>query len=198
MKPYQVRPDGTLERRAVAAALLADPGDMLVVTGLGAPGFDAFVPGDRPENFYLWGAMGGAAMVGLGLALAQPTRRVLVLTGDGEMLMGVGSLATIAAIAPSNLSIAVLDNARFGETGSQRSHTGLTTDLAAVARACGWAETMTVTDMDGVAALADAVRQRPVFAVARIAPGELVRVLPPRDGAFLAQRMRAALGFPPA
>ena len=137
--------DGTLDRRAVAAALLRDPGDLLVVTGLGAPSYDAAAAGDRPLNFYLWGAMGGAAMVGLGLALAQPRRRVLVLTGDGEMLMGMGSLATIAAAVPPNLAIAVLDNARYGETGSQRSHTGLGTDLAAVAAACGWPPTATAT-----------------------------------------------------
>ena len=125
--------DGTLDRREVVAALLRDPGDLLLVTGLGAPTCDASAAGDRPFNFYLWGAMGGAAMVGLGLALAQPSRRVLVLTGDGEMLMGLGSLATIAAVAPQNLAVAVLDNARYGETGNQRSHTGLTADLAAVA-----------------------------------------------------------------
>ena len=128
-----MRNDGTLNRRAVAATLLRNPGEMLVVTGLGAPTYDAAAAGDRALNFYLWGAMGGAAMLGLGLALAQPSRRVLVLTGDGEMLMGMGSLATIAAAAAANLAIAVLDNARYGETGSQRSHTGLTTDLAAVA-----------------------------------------------------------------
>ena len=128
-----MRNDGTLDRRAVAATLLRDPGDLLVVTGLGAPSYDAAAAGERPLNFYLWGAMGGAAMVGLGIALAQPARRVLVLTGDGEMLMGMGSLATIAAAGAPNLAIAVLDNARYGETGSQPSHTGLTTDLAAVA-----------------------------------------------------------------
>ena len=96
-----MRNDGTLDRRAVVAALLRDPGDLLVVTGLGAPSYDAAAAGDRPLNFYLWGAMGGAAMIGLGIALAQPSRRVLVLTGDGEMLMGMGSLATIAAAAPA-------------------------------------------------------------------------------------------------
>ena len=135
--------DGTLDRREVVATLLRDPGDLLVVTGLGAATYDAGAAGDRPLNFYLWGAMGGAAMIGLGLALAQPDRRVLVLTGDGEMLMGMGSLATIAAAGAPNLAIAVLDNARYGETGSQRSHTGLTTDLAAVAAACGWHATTT-------------------------------------------------------
>src|SRR4029079_2674063 len=119
-------------------------------TGLGAPTYDASATGDRPLNFYLWGAMGGAGMVGLGIALAQPNRRVLVLTGDGEMLMGMGSLATIAAAGAPNLAIAVLDNARYGETGSQHSHTGLTTDLAAVAAACGWQTVVTGRDMDEV------------------------------------------------
>src|SRR5580704_18452287 len=111
--------EGTLDRRAVVAELLRDAGDLLVVTGLGSTTYDAGAAGDRPLNFYLWGAMGGAAMVGLGLALAQPRRRVLVLTGDGEMLMGMGSLASIAAAGAQNLAIAVLDNGRYGETGAQ-------------------------------------------------------------------------------
>jgi thiamine pyrophosphate-dependent acetolactate synthase large subunit-like protein len=169
-----MRNDGTLDRRAVAATLLRDPGDLLVVTGLGAPSYDAAAAGERPLNFYLWGAMGGAAMVGLGIALAQPGRRVLVLTGDGEMLMGMGSLATIAAADAPNLAIAVLDNARYGETGSQHSHTGLTTDLAE--------------------ALRPRLRQEALFAVVRISPAELPRHLPPRDGAYLADRFRRALG----
>jgi thiamine pyrophosphate-dependent acetolactate synthase large subunit-like protein len=186
--------DGTLDRREVVATLLRDPGDLLVVTGLGAAAYDAGAAGDRPLNFYLWGAMGGAAMIGLGLALAQPRRHVLVLTGDGEMLMGLGSLATIAAAGAPNLAIAVLDNARYGETGSQRSHTGLTTDLAAVAAACGWSATTTARDMDAVIALRDRLRRDPVFAVLRIAPDEKPRHLPPRDGAYLTDRFRRALG----
>ncbi len=189
-----MRNDGTLDRRAVVATLLADPGDLLVVTGLGAPTYDAAAAGDRALNMYLWGAMGGAAMVGLGLALAQPQRRVLVLTGDGEMLMGMGALATIAAAGVSNLAIAVLDNARFGETGSQRSHTAGSTDLAAVAAACGWSATATARDMDDVAALCPRLRGEALFAVIRIAPDEKPRHLPPRDGAHLADRFRRALG----
>jgi thiamine pyrophosphate-dependent acetolactate synthase large subunit-like protein len=190
-----MRDDGTLDRRAVAAALLRDPGDLLVVTGLGAPSYDASAAGDRALNFYLWGAMGGAAMVGLGLALAQPHRRVLVLTGDGEMLMGMGSLATIAAAGAVNLAIAVLDNARFGETGSQYSHTALTTDLGAVAAACGWPATATACDMKEVEALRPRLRQEPLFAVIRISPAELPRHLPSRDGAYLADRFRRELGI---
>jgi thiamine pyrophosphate-dependent acetolactate synthase large subunit-like protein len=191
--------DATLDRRAAVAELLRDPhdtpgGELLVVTGLGSTTYDAGAAGDRPLNFYLWGAMGSAAMIGLGLALAQPTRRVLVLTGDGEMLMGMGSLATIAALRPANLAIVVLDNASFGEAGRQRSHTALGTDLAAVAQACGWSETCTVTDADGVAALRPRLRTEPLFAVVKICSAEVPRHLPPRDGARLAARFRDALG----
>ena len=190
-----MRDDGTLDRRAVAAALLRDPGDLLVVTGLGAPSYDAAAAGDRARNFYLWGAMGGAAMVGFGVALAQPRHRVLVLTGDGEMLMGMGSLATIAAAAPGNLAIVVLDNARFGETGSQHSHTGLTTDLEAVAAACGWPATATARDMASVEALRPRLRAEKLFAVIRISAEEKPRFIPPRDGAWVAERFRRALGI---
>jgi thiamine pyrophosphate-dependent acetolactate synthase large subunit-like protein len=138
--------------------------------------------------------MGGTAMIGLGLALAQPSRRVLVVTGDGEMLMGMGSLATSAAAGAPNLAIAVLDNARYGETGSQHSHTGLTTDLAAVASACGWRSTATARDMAEVEALRPRLRNESLFAVLRISPEEKPRHLPPRDGAYLTLRFREALG----
>ena len=186
--------DGTLDRRLVVAALLRDPGDLLVVTGLGAATYDASAAGDRPLNFYLWGAMGGAAMVGLGIALAQPTKRVLVVTGDGEQLMGMGALATIAASGAQNIAIAVLDNGRFGETGSQFSHTGLGADLAAVASACGWQTVVTARDMDEVASLRTRLRQENLFAVLRISADEKPRHLPPRDGAYLTDRFRRALG----
>jgi len=185
---------GKLDRRAVVAELLRDPGELLVVTGLGSTSYDAGAAGDRPLNFYLWGAMGGAAMIGLGLALAQPQRRVLVITGDGEMLMGMGSLASIAALRPPNLSVAVMDNGRFGETGQQRSHTALGTDLAAVAAACGWSATVTIEDMPGVVALRERLRRERLFAVVRISEAEVPRYLPPRDGAGLASRFRAELG----
>jgi thiamine pyrophosphate-dependent acetolactate synthase large subunit-like protein len=185
--------EGILDRRHVVATLLRDPGDLLVVSGLGAATYDAAAAGDRPLNFYLWGAMGGAAMIGLGLALAQPTRRVLVLTGDGEMLMGLGSLATIAVQAPGNLAIAVLDNGRFGETGSQRSHTAQGADLAAIALGCGWRAACTVAQVGELDALRERLRREALFAVVRISPEEPPRVLPPRDGALLHHRFRAAL-----
>jgi thiamine pyrophosphate-dependent acetolactate synthase large subunit-like protein len=138
--------------------------------------------------------MGGAAMVGLGLALAQPNRRVLVLTGDGEMLMGIGSLATIAVAGAQNLSIAVLDNGRYGETGAQLSHTAHGTDLAAVAAGCGWRGTATAATMAEVETLRPRLRTEMLFAVVRISPDEFPRTLPPRDGAYLADRFRRALG----
>ena len=100
---------GKLDRRELTRALLADRGDMLVIAGLGAPAWDITAIGDCSENLPLWGGMGGAAMIGLGLALAQPKRKVLVITGDGEMLMGIGALATIAVQKPANLSIVVQD-----------------------------------------------------------------------------------------
>ena len=187
--------DGTLDRRDVVATLMRDPGDLLVITGLGAATYDVGITGDRPQNFYLWGAMVGTAMIGLGLAIAQPKKRVLVITGYGEMLMGMGALATVAAAGVTNLSIAVLDNGRYGETGSQFSHTGLTTDLAAVAAACGWANTTTARDMDEVAALAPRLRTENVFAIIRISAEEKPRFLPPRDGAYLTDRFRRSLGF---
>ena len=191
-----------LDRRAVVAELLRAPadcpgGELLVVTGLGSTTYDAGAAGDRPENFYLWGAMGGAAMIGLGVALAQPNRRVLVLTGDGEALMGLGALSTLAARAPANLSMVVMDNGQFGETGHQASHTALGTDLAAVAAACGWKNTVVVTSMAEVAALRMRLRHEVVFAVVKISTAEVARFLPPRDGAALANRFRAALGIAP-
>jgi thiamine pyrophosphate-dependent acetolactate synthase large subunit-like protein len=108
--------------------------------------------------------------------------------------MGMGSLATIAAARAPNLAIAVLDNARYGETGAQRSHTGLTTDLNGVAAACGWPATATAHDMAEVEALRERLRREQLFAVVRIAPDEVPRHLPPRHGAFLADRFRRALG----
>ena len=135
-----------LERRAAMAALVANRGDLLVVPGLGSTTWDLAAAGDDPRNFYLWGAMGGAAMVGLGLALAQAPRRVAVITGDGEMLMGLGSLATIGIQRPGNLAVIVFDNGVYGETGMQPSHTQSGVDLVAVAAGCGFATCLDVRD----------------------------------------------------
>lgn len=187
--------ESALERRAVVAILLSDPGDMLIISGLGSTTYDVAAAGDRPLNFYLWGAMGSAAMIGLGLALAQPSRRILILTGDGEALMGLGALATIAAAAPGNLAIAVLDNGCYGETGAQVSHTALGTDLAAAATACGWRASVTVSRQRELEGLRLRLRSEPLFAVVKVAATETERLLPARDGVFLQQRFRAALGI---
>lgn len=184
-----------LHRREVVDALLADRGDLLVVAGLGAPAWDCAAAGDHPLTFPLWGGMGLAAMTGLGLALARPDRRVLVVTGDGEMLMGVGSLATIAVQAPGNLTVVVLDNERYGETGMQPTHTAHGVDLAGMARACGFSVANTVTAPDDVPGLRAAVHeaQGPLFAVVKVHAEKLPLVLPPRDGALLKNRFHRAL-----
>ena len=192
-----------LDRRALVAGILDRRGDAAVVAGLGSPAWDCHAAGDSPLNFYFWGAMGGAAMLGLGVALAQPARRVLVVTGDAEMLMGVGSLATIAAQAPSNLALLVLDNEAFGETGRQAGLTGGKTDIAAIARGAGIDAAFTVggevseegsagTDIEALAGTLFA-EKGPVLCVAKIALSAESGSYPPRDGVLLQARFRAAL-----
>jgi thiamine pyrophosphate-dependent acetolactate synthase large subunit-like protein len=184
-----------LDRRAVVRALLAERGDLLVVTGLGSATYDCAAAGDDDRNFYLWGAMGGSVMVGLGLALAQPDRPVAVITGDGDLLMGIGSLATVGVQQPANLAIVVLDNERYGETGMQRSATAYGVDLAEIARGCRIADSRTVDTMDAVAALARDLQRRagPLFANVLVSQTEAARVLPTRDGSMLRARFRAAV-----
>jgi thiamine pyrophosphate-dependent acetolactate synthase large subunit-like protein len=192
-----VSKDDGLDRRAAVARLMADCTDVLVVAGLGSAGYDLFAAGDRSLNFYLWGAMGGAAAMGLGLALAQPQRPVLVLTGDGEQLMGIGALATIGVQQPKNLTVVVLDNARFGETGMQRSHTAMGVSLVGVAAACGFDWTVDIAEERAIAPLATRLKAMQGCGLARIRvhAEEVPRALPPRDGVFLKTRFRAALGF---
>jgi len=127
-----------MDRRTAVAKLLDSRNGALVITGLGSPSYDVHAHSDTDDNYYLWGAMGGAALTGLGLAQAQPDKRIMVITGDGEMLMAFGSLATIAVARPANLDIIVLDNQHFGETGMQDSHTGMGINIAAVAAATGF------------------------------------------------------------
>ncbi len=184
-----------LRRRAVVEALLADRGDMLVVTGLGAATWDATAAGDHPLTFPLWGAMGGAVMTGLGLCLAQPGRRVLVLTGDGELLMGLGALAAVAAERPANLAVVVLDNERYGETGMQVTATAGPTDLAAMAGAAGWPTTGRIEDEAGLAAALPLIRDGagPILYDLKIKAESLALEMPPKDGAHLKDRFRQAL-----
>ena len=190
----------TLERRAAMATLLAGRGDdLLVIPGLGSTAWDAAAAGDNDRNFYLWGAMGGAAMIGLGLALAQPSRRVAVITGDGEMLMGLGALATIGTKCPPNLAIIVFDNGVYGETGMQPSHTQAGVDLIGVAAACGIPSRLDVRNEDELGDLAGRLKnfRGTLFARVQIAADEPPRVLPLRDGVALKQRFRASIGLKP-
>ena len=187
----------TLKRRDAVSQLLEQREDALVVTGLGAPSYDVMAAGDHDNNFYLWGAMGGAAMVGLGVALSQPGRTVLVITGDGEQLMGMGGLATIGVAKPDNLVLIVLNNEHFGETGMQLSHTGRGVDLVAVAQACGFASSQRILDEAGIDEICAGMHQHAGATYAEIMIGTDVaeRVLPPRDGVFIKNRFRQSLGF---
>src|SRR5262245_24270475 len=162
--------NGGLERRAAIKTLLANrPDDLFIVPGLGSTTYDLASLGDDDRNFYLWGAMGGAAMIGLGLALAQPKLRIAVITGDGEMLMGIGSLATIGVQRPPNLAVIVFDNGLYGETGAQPTHTGAGVDLTAVARACGFAQALEVADEARLRELARLLKGYEEMLFARVA-----------------------------
>lgn len=190
-----------LERRAAMATLVAGrDDDLLVVPGLGSTTYDLAAAGDNDRNFYLWGAMGGAAMIGLGLALAQPKKRVAVITGDGEMLMGMGALATIGIQQPANLAVIVFDNGMYGETGGQPSHTaGGGIDMVSVARSCRFPTCLEVSDEAGLDDLAARLKKLDglLFARVTIRPDEPPRVLPEKDGTVLKRRFRAALGLTP-
>ena len=185
----------TLNRRDVVCRIVHDRDDMLLVTGLGSTTWDAAAAGDHPNNFYLWGGMGGAAVTGLGLAQAQPDRRVIVLTGDGEMLMGIGSLATIGVAAPSNLAVCVIDNQRYGETGMQETHTSHGVDLAAMAAGAGFAHTQTAWTKKDVEEIIPQLyaTEGPVFIDIKVNTDYVPMVLPMRDGTAIRGRFREAV-----
>ncbi|AWB35431.1 thiamine pyrophosphate-dependent enzyme [Orrella marina] len=191
--------DAGIDRRAFVKSLVQACPDALIVAGLGSSTYDLYAAGDRPNNFYLWGAMGGAAAIGLGLALAQPERDIIVLTGDGEQLMGLGMLATTGAQQPANLTIVVLDNGHFGETGMQHSHTSLGTDLVALAKATSFKQALLIDNAAGVNQIQSAVSGRtgPALFQVKVRAEELPRALPMRDGVQIKNRFRAELGFEP-
>lgn len=195
----EVTHNGTLDRREVVARLLADRKELLVVGGIGWASFDVMAAGDDDKNYYLWGAMGSAAMIGLGLASARPDHSVLVLTGDGDMLMSFGAFATIAIRNPANLTVAVLDNGHFGQTGWQESHTGRGLALEQVAKACGFSWSGKVTNRAEVDDLRERLNSRRgvKFAAIKIAANTSPRVVPPRDGAYIKNRFRSSLGLQP-
>jgi thiamine pyrophosphate-dependent acetolactate synthase large subunit-like protein len=189
-----------LDRRKVVSSLLADRKDAIAIGGLGASTYDIAAAGDHDRNFYLWGAMGGAVMIGLGVALAQPKLPVVVITGDGEMLMGMGSLATVGLQKPGNLTIVVLDNEAYGETGGQASHTASGADLVGVAKACGIPNVSSMTTMAEIEAFAPTLQDvsaGPRFASVKIDAANLERALSNRDGTFIVNRIRGSLGFKP-
>jgi phosphonopyruvate decarboxylase len=188
---------GHLDRRAAVKALLDSQGsDVLIVAGLaGAKGDVLAAVGDDPRLFGLGGAMGAAVSMGLGLALAQPDKRVLVVTGDGELLMNVGALATVAVANPSNLGIVCVDNEHYGETGFQRSHSGLGTDLAVMAQGAGIGAVRTVTEEDQLAEAGEMLRQSngSAFVLLKVRVDEPPKVRFSWDAAFHKNRFRQAL-----
>jgi thiamine pyrophosphate-dependent acetolactate synthase large subunit-like protein len=187
-----------MDRREAVKRLLAARDGALVVSGLGSPSYDVHDAGDADNNFYLWGAMGGAALTGLGLSQAQRDKRVMVITGDGEMLMAFGAIATISVAKPNNLDIIVLDNQHFGETGMQSSHTGHGIAFDRIAAAAGFAETAELRNLDEVDALVERLRvpaEGPRLFVLKIKAENLPRSLPPRDAVFVKNRFRAHLGL---
>ena len=188
---------GQMDRSAAVPALLGDTDDFLIVAGLAGTAKDTVnIVHDKPNAYYFAGAMGGAVAMGLGLALAQPERKVLVITGDGELLMNVGALATVAVRNPSNLAIVCVDNGHYGETGYQLSHTSLGTDLAGMAAGAGIANVRTVAAEDELPEASQLLRQSngASFVLLKVSPSA-----PPRefkrslDGTANKVRFREAL-----
>jgi phosphonopyruvate decarboxylase len=182
-----------IKRRELVSALLARRDGALVVPGLGSPTWDCFAAGDSAEFLYSWGGMGLCLPTALGLALARPDKRIFALTGDGEMMMGLGSLAVVGAQAPENLGILILDNEHFGETGRQPGLTSQRADLCAMARGAGISRTLDVTSLDQMEALAEMMFHQPgpTFAVAKIALTDEPWALPEKDGAVRCRKRTA-------
>jgi thiamine pyrophosphate-dependent acetolactate synthase large subunit-like protein len=188
------RRQGTLDRREVVAALIKGRGDALIVTGLGSTCYD-FGTQDHPNTFYLWGGMGAAAMLGLGLALAQPTRRVVVVTGDGEMLMGLGAFATIGAKSPKNFSLVVIDNEHYSETGMQPTHTQRGVSMTGVAKACNFPNAETIyTEQEMAKAVPEIFGGKElVFRDIKVNTTRYPMSIKLRDGAHIKNRFRENL-----
>src|SRR5271167_3364665 len=185
-----------LDRCEAVPALVGNPADFLIVTGLAGTARDiAALTHDGAQIYTMAGAMGGAAMIGMGLALARPDKRVLVATGDGEILMNIGALATIAVLNPANLSILVVDNGHYGETGWQKSHTSLGVDLEKIAIGSGVRRTRTVAAESEIADGARLLREGNgvAFVVLRVAPAEPPAYKRNFDLASCRVRFRSAL-----
>ncbi len=194
-----VKTSEKLKRRDVVKQIVQKCSKARIISGLGSPTYDLHHSGDNDHNFYLWGAMGGAAMTGLGLALAKPDLPVIVITGDGEQLMGIGSLATIGVQHPKNLAIIVLDNGYFGETGMQKSHTSQGVDLHLVAKASNFKHSYLIScqeDLDNFISVLPP-SDGPIFANIKIESKNPPRSLPILDGVEIKNRFRRSLGFDP-
>ena len=194
-----IAPDLVLERSEAVPALIGRHEDFLIIAGLGGTACDVgAVTGDAPHVYSLGGAMGAACMMGLGLALARPERRVLVVTGDGELLMNLGALATIAVMNPPNLAILCIDNGHYGETGWQQSHTSLGVDLEKIAAGAGITRTCTVARADDIPTGARMLREGngSAFVLLRVKPTEPATFKRNFDASFLRDRFRAALTAP--
>jgi len=185
-----------VDRRQLVARLLAGRGRLLVITGIGSATYDVASCGDDTRNFYIWSGLGCTPMVGLGLALARPDRRVAVITGDGDVLMALGSLATIGVKQPRNLSIICLDNGHYSASGMQPSATAAGVDLAQAANACKLR-----VETAGDLSRADELRrllhsgQGPLFIHARVDADDQQRVIPSRDGVAIKHRFMQAAGI---
>ncbi|MCY3981173.1 MAG: thiamine pyrophosphate-dependent enzyme [Alphaproteobacteria bacterium] len=197
----EMSPVGTLDRREAVPALVGDPQDWLIVAGLAGTARDTAALCEPEANYFACaGVMGGAVAMGLGLALARPDRSVLVLTGDGELLMNVGSLATVAILNPPNLSIVCVDNGHYGETGYQKSHTSLGVDLAVMASGAGIPAVRSVSGPDEIEVAGRLLREANgvSFVLLKVTPDAgppaIRRSL---DAALAKDRFRAAT-LPPA
>lgn len=187
--------DATLDRREVAKEFLNARGDVLLVTGLGSATYDAGT-NDSKNTFYLWGGMGAAAMMGLGLALAQPSRQVVVMTGDGEMLMGMGAFATIGAKQPKNLNIVVIDNGHYSETGMQPTHVSKGVSLPGIAKACGFVECATIKTGEELTSTLPRIMSGlngPGFFDIKVTTRRYPLSMRMRDGAYIKDRFRENL-----
>ncbi len=188
---------GTIDREKLVTEILANrPEDLLVVCGLGSSTYDVASIEDNPQNFYLWGAMGQAVPVAIGLAAAQPDKRVLVITGDGEMLMGLGALSAAGNAPVRNLAVLVLDNGHYSETGGQPTHTSGSTDIAGVAAQCGFKVTRSISNIDAIGEAKSALLggDGPVMIVAKVALKTYGSIVEPqtRIGHYIAARFRMA------
>jgi thiamine pyrophosphate-dependent acetolactate synthase large subunit-like protein len=184
-----------LNRADLTRRLVGKLSDQAVIAGIGNANFDLYAAGHRAQNFYMLGSMGLAVPIALGVALAQPQRGVIALEGDGSLLMSLGCLATIATVAPRNLTVIVWDNGIYQITGRQPTATSHATDIVAVARGAGIANSTWVRDEAHFEELLGRGFDAggPVLLVAKIddKPGE---IQPPRDPALVRNRFMKGLG----